>query len=316
MSLHWLPHLASIADSFIYVILHMEMTGSSIKGFVNTHFHTPYSGFWSCYIVPFDTVVEAGTDGVFIRSPIVSLIKELPAGQVPQFDGRYVLEALFNCLIELEEAHNATWNDPMFWADFKSHYGYMNHPSKLYSILQKIWLKQEDLNHTGSHKINNAVGQLNASAKLALLQQQVPDNMDGVHHLYGFQGCAETSSKCFPYEDAWCQGTQLEMSCLSRLVQRHGGMPVNKVMRDWVTNLATTHSSSDPVWPSSIPNYQKVIGHEIKAEMKEATGKLLDVIVACIGGGSNAIGSFMSSSWIHLCTLWVLRPSEKAHAPG
>lgn len=103
----------------------------------------------------------------------VSKANSLPA-RFGQFGGAYVPEALFDCLIELEEAHAKAKNDPEFWKEFRSYYGYMNRPSNLYFAERmteamggaKIWFKREDLNHTGSHKINNAVGQVRSSVMI------------------------------------------------------------------------------------------------------------------------------------------------------
>ncbi|KAI6141833.1 tryptophan synthase beta subunit-like PLP-dependent enzyme [Pisolithus tinctorius] len=375
-SLHRLPYLASIADSFIYVVSRMGTTGSSVKGFVNSelpdiiarirkHTSVPLAvGFGVATRAHFDAVVEAGADGVVVGSRIVSLIKEAPAGQVPQvvenfcrglkgsspsnsstagvqssqyhypvvagisrptgmtllpprfgqFGGQYVPEALFDCLIELEEAHNATRNDPTFWAEFESHYGYMNRPSKLYfaeSLTKyangaQIWLKREDLNHTGSHKINNAVGQILLAKRLGKTRI-IAETGAGQHGVATATVCARFGMECVIYmgaEDVRRQALNVfRMRMLgAKVVPVESGSKtlkdaVNEAMRDWVTNLATTHfligSCFGPhPFPTIVRDYQKVIGREIKAQMKEATGKLPDVVVACVGGGSNAIGSF------------------------
>ncbi|KAI6020268.1 tryptophan synthase beta subunit-like PLP-dependent enzyme [Pisolithus microcarpus] len=375
-SLHRLPYLTSIADSFIYVVSRMGTTGSSVKGFVNSelpdiiarirkHTSVPLAvGFGVATRLHFDAVVEAGADGVVVGSRIVSLIKQAPADQVPQvvenfcrglkgssssnsstagvhssqyhypvvagisrptgmtllpprfgqFGGQYVPEALFDCLIELEEAHNATREDPTFWAEFESHYGYMNRPSKLYfaeSLTKyangaQIWLKREDLNHTGSHKINNAVGQILLAKRLGKTRI-IAETGAGQHGVATATVCARFGMECVIYmgsEDARRQALNVfRMKMLgAKVVPVESGSKtlkdaVNEAMRDWVTNLATTHfligSCFGPhPFPTIVRDYQKVIGHEIKAQMKEAIGKLPDVVVACVGGGSNAIGSF------------------------
>lgn len=374
-SLHRLPFLTSIADTFIYVVSRMGTTGSSVKGFVNSelpdiiarireHTSVPLAvGFGVATRAHFDAVVEAGADGVVVGSRLVPLIKEAPLNNIPQvvekfcrelttaspgsstagvqsseyhfpvvtgisrptgttllpprfgqFGGQYVPEALFDCLIELEEAHNKTLNDPTFWAEFESHYGYMNRPSKLYfaeSLTKyangaQIWLKREDLNHTGSHKINNAVGQILLAKRLGKTRI-IAETGAGQHGVATATVCARFEMECVIYmgaEDVRRQALNVfRMKMLgAKVVPVESGSKtlkdaVNEAMRDWVTNLATTHflvgSCFGPhPFPTIVRDYQKVIGREIKSQMKEATGKLPDVVVACVGGGSNAIGSF------------------------
>ncbi|KIJ64971.1 hypothetical protein HYDPIDRAFT_89848 [Hydnomerulius pinastri MD-312] len=375
-SLNRLPLLASIADSFIYVVSRMGTTGSSVKGTMNTDLpniigrirkHTAVPlvvGFGVATRAHFEAVVEAGADGVVVGSRLVSLMKQSSVEEIPQlvenfcreitlkgrpttttlvpassqyhypvnngtarpigttllpprfgqFGGQYVPEALFDCLIELEEAHNATLNDPTFWAEFESHYGYMNRPSKLYfaeSLTKhaggaQIWLKREDLNHTGSHKINNAIGQILLAKRLGKTRI-IAETGAGQHGVATATVCARFGMECVIYmgaEDARRQALNVfRMKMLGATVvpveagSRTLKDAVNEAMRDWVTNLATTHfligSCFGPhPFPTIVRDYQKVIGREIKGQMKEATGKLPDVVVACVGGGSNAIGSF------------------------
>ncbi|KAI6130828.1 tryptophan synthase beta subunit-like PLP-dependent enzyme [Pisolithus croceorrhizus] len=368
-SLHRLPYLTSIADSFIYVVSRMGTTGSSVKGFVNSelpdiiarirkHTSVPLAvGFGVATRLHFDAVVEAGADGVVVGSRIVSLIKQAPADQVPQvvenfcrglkgssssdsstagvqssqyhypvvagisrptgmtllpprfgqFGGQYVPEALFDCLIELEEAHDATRTDPTFWAEFEGHYGYMNRPSKLYfaeSLTKyadgaQIWLKREDLYVSADHAI--------LLAKRLGKTRIIAETGAGQHGVATATVCARFGMECVIYmgaEDARRQALNVfRMKMLgAKVVPVESGSKtlkdaVNEAMRDWVTNLATTHfligSCFGPhPFPTIVRDYQKVIGREIKAQMKEAIGKLPDVVVACVGGGSNAIGSF------------------------
>ncbi|KAH0831418.1 bifunctional tryptophan synthase TRP1 [Lanmaoa asiatica] len=231
-----------------------------------------------------------------------------------QFGGQYVPEALFDCLIELEEAYNATLIDPSFWAEFESHYGYMNRPSKLYfaeSLTQyaggaQIWLKREDLNHTGSHKINNAIGQVLLAKRLGKTRI-IAETGAGQHGVATATVCARFGIQCVIYmgaEDVRRQALnvfRIKMLGATVIPVESGSKTlkdaVNEAMRDWVTNLANTHfligSCFGPhPFPTIVRDYQRVIGREIKAQMKEAAGKLPDVVVACVGGGSNAIGSF------------------------
>ncbi|KAH7883140.1 tryptophan synthase beta subunit-like PLP-dependent enzyme [Phlebopus sp. FC_14] len=246
-----------------------------------------------------------------IARPIGTTLLPLRFGQ---FGGQYVPEALFDCLIELEEAHNAALKDPTFWAEFESHYGYMNRPSKLYfaeSLTKhaggaQIWLKREDLNHTGSHKINNAVGQILLAKRLGKTRI-IAETGAGQHGVATATVCARFGLQCVIYmgaEDVRRQALnvfRMKMLGATVIPVESGSKTlkdaVNEAMRDWVTNLATTHfligSCFGPhPFPTIVRDYQKVIGREIKAQMKEAIGKLPDVVVACVGGGSNAIGSF------------------------
>jgi tryptophan synthase len=116
-------------------------------------------------VVPIvDVVTESSQD---VTAPGKTPLKQLPP-RFGEFGGQYVPEALFDCLVELEAAHQNAMADPEFWKEFESYYGYINRPSGLYEAERltehaggaRIWFKREDLNHTGSHKINNAVGQV------------------------------------------------------------------------------------------------------------------------------------------------------------
>jgi hypothetical protein len=118
----------------------------------------------AAHVVPVvdEVVTEASSDAI-----LGDAVKQLPA-RFGEFGGQYVPEALFDCLVELEAVHSHAINDPTFWEEFESYYGYINRPSGLYEATRlteyaggaKIWFKREDLNHTGSHKINNAMGQV------------------------------------------------------------------------------------------------------------------------------------------------------------
>jgi tryptophan synthase len=249
------------------------------------------------------------SDGA-LMSPTVAL---LPA-RFGQFGGQYVPEALFDCLVELEEAHNSAVNDPKFWEEFQGYYGYMNRPSKLYfaeSLTKhaggaQIWLKREDLNHTGSHKINNAIGQILLARRLGKTRI-IAETGAGQHGVATATVCARFGMECVIYmgaEDVRRQALNVfRMNMLgAKVIPVESGSrtlkdAVNEAMRDWVTNLSTTHylvgSCIGPhPFPTIVRDFQKVIGQEIKSQLKEAKGKLPDVIVACVGGGSNAIGTF------------------------
>lgn len=382
-SLDRIKFLASIADSFIYLVSRMGTTGSSDKVAINSalpdniarvrkYASVPVAvGFGVANRSHFDTVADSGADGVVVGSRIVIIIKEsqngdalsnvqkyceevsgrgdqsrkrdsqatrqltepsltngetsapvthagsgstvLPA-RFGQFGGQYVPEALFECLSELEVAHKSAMSDPNFWKEFQSYYGYMNRPSKLFfaeSLTKeaggaKIWLKREDLNHTGSHKINNAIGQILLARRIGKTRI-IAETGAGQHGVATATVCAKFGMECVIYmgaEDVRRQALnvfRIEMLGAKVIPVQSGSRTlkdaVNEALRDWVTNLATTHylvgSAIGPhPFPTMVRDFQKVISEELKSQMQEAAGKLPDVIVACVGGGSNAIGAF------------------------
>lgn len=258
---------------------------------------------------PLTSKPSTPSDGA-LKTPTVALLPP----RFGQFGGQYVPEALFDCLVELEEAHNSAITDPKFWEEFESYYGYMNRPSKLYfaeSLTKhaggaQIWLKREDLNHTGSHKINNAIGQILLARRLGKTRI-IAETGAGQHGVATATVCARFGLECVVYmgaEDVRRQALNVfRMNMLgAKVIPVESGSrtlkdAVNEAMRDWVTNLSTTHylvgSCIGPhPFPTIVRDFQKVIGREIKSQLKEAKGKLPDVIVACVGGGSNAIGTF------------------------
>ncbi|KAI9571447.1 tryptophan synthase beta subunit-like PLP-dependent enzyme [Boletus coccyginus] len=374
-SLNRIKFLASIADSFIYVVSRMGTTGSSVQGSINSELpdiiarvreytSVPIAvGFGVATRAHFEYVQSAGADGVVIGSRLVTIIKEAsldvishtvelfcreftqgdssppvqsppaPSASVPfilekvtsqaatslparfgTFGGQFVPEALFGCLLELEEAHKSALSDPEFWKEFESYYGYMNRPSKLYfaeSLTKhaggaQIWLKREDLNHTGSHKINNAIGQILLAKRLGK-KRIIAETGAGQHGVATATVCARFGLECVVYmgaEDVRRQALNVfRMKMLGATVipvesgSRTLKDAVNEALRDWVTNLSSTHylvgSCIGPhPFPTIVRDFQKVIGKEIKSQLYEIKGKLPDVVVACVGGGSNAIGTF------------------------
>ncbi|KAG8984935.1 tryptophan synthetase, partial [Tulasnella sp. 427] len=237
----------------------------------------------------------------------------LPA-RFGEFGGQYVPEALVESLAELEEAHKKALADPEFWKEFESFYGYMNRPSRLYLAERltehaggaKVWLKREDLNHTGSHKINNAIGQILLARRIGKTRI-IAETGAGQHGVATATVCARFGMECIIYmgeED--CRRQALNVFRIrmlgGKVVPVSSGSKtlkdaINEAMRDWVTNLATTHylvgSAIGPhPFPTIVRDYQRVIGREIKSQLAEVRQKLPDVVVACVGGGSNAIGTF------------------------
>ncbi|PIL24494.1 hypothetical protein GSI_14249 [Ganoderma sinense ZZ0214-1] len=230
------------------------------------------------------------------------------------FGGQYVPEALWDCLIELEEAHKAAMKDPEFIKEWESLYGYMNRPSNLYKAEKltehaggaTIWLKREDLNHTGSHKINNAIGQILLAKRLGKTRI-IAETGAGQHGVATATACARFGLQCVIYmgaEDVRRQALNVFRIRMlgAEVVPVHSGSctlkdAVNEALRDWVTNLANTHyligSAIGPhPFPTIVRDFQRVIGQEIKSQLGSLTGRLPEAVVACVGGGSNSIGTF------------------------
>lgn len=241
------------------------------------------------------------------------LNKVLPA-RFGMFGGAYVPESLVDSLSELEQAHKKALADPEFWKEFESHYTYINRPSNLYLAERltehaggaKIWLKREDLNHTGSHKINNAIGQILLAKRLGKTRI-ICETGAGQHGVATATACAKFGLECIVYmgaEDVRRQALNVfRIKMLGgKVVPVTSGSQtlkdaINEAMREWVTNLKTTHylvgSAIGPhPFPTIVRDFQRVIGREIKQQMVEKEGKLPDAVVACVGGGSNAIGTF------------------------
>ncbi|KAI0273426.1 bifunctional tryptophan synthase TRP1 [Gloeopeniophorella convolvens] len=383
-TLHRIRFLATIADTFIYVVSKMGTTGSSDKVSLNSALPNIIARIKEYTTVPlavgfgvstrdhFNVVADAGAEGVVVGSRLVSVIKEAPADQISakveeycrtlslkgyppqqrspangaaqptrpvtnanrtgppvsnsasepivlparfgQFGGQYVPEALFDCLVELEAAHKSAMVDPEFWKEWEGLFKYMNRPSNLYFAEKltkhaggaKIWMKREDLNHTGSHKINNAIGQILLARRIGKTRI-IAETGAGQHGVATATVCARFGLECVIYmgaEDVRRQALnvfRIEMLG-AKVIPVHSGSrtlkdAVNEAMRDWVTNLSTTHylvgSAIGPhPFPTIVRDFQRVIGKEIKQQMQEVRGKLPDVVVACVGGGSNAIGTF------------------------
>ncbi|KAH8699220.1 bifunctional tryptophan synthase [Talaromyces proteolyticus] len=231
-----------------------------------------------------------------------------------QFGGQYVPESLMDCLAELEKGFNEARNDPKFWEEFRSYYPYMGRPSKLHLANRltdhvggaNIWLKREDLNHTGSHKINNALGQILVARRLGKTRI-IAETGAGQHGVATATCCAKFGMKCVVYmgaEDVRRQALNVfRMRLLgAEVVAVEAGSrtlrdAVNEAMRAWVVDLDTTHyiigSAIGPhPFPTIVRTFQSVIGDETKQQMSELIGKLPDAVVACVGGGSNAVGMF------------------------
>ncbi|USW47652.1 Putative pyridoxal-phosphate dependent enzyme, tryptophan synthase, alpha chain [Septoria linicola] len=246
---------------------------------------------------------------------------ELVPSRFGQFGGQYVPESLMDCLAELERGFSQAINDPKFWEEFRSYYPYMSRPSSLHKSERlteqtraesqpgygaNIYLKREDLNHTGSHKINNAIGQILIARRLGKTEI-IAETGAGQHGVATATVCARFGMKCTVYmgaEDVRRQALNVfRMKLLgASVVAVEAGSrtlrdAVNEALRKWVEKLDTTHyiigSAIGPhPFPTMVRTFQSVIGSETKQQMQELTGRLPDAVVACVGGGSNAVGMF------------------------
>ena len=246
---------------------------------------------------------------------------ELMPSRFGEFGGQYVPESLMDCLAQLEKGFNDARNDPKFWEEFRSYYPYMSRPSSLHKAsrltgnLRKdckpgmganIYLKREDLNHTGSHKINNALGQALIAKRLGKTEI-IAETGAGQHGVATATVCALFGLKCTIYmgaEDVRRQALNVFRIKLlgAQVIAVEAGTKtlrdaVNEAMRKWVEKLDTTHyiigSAIGPhPFPTIVRTFQSVIGSETKEQMQAQTGRLPEAVVACVGGGSNAAGMF------------------------
>ena len=240
---------------------------------------------------------------------------DIRAGHFGQFGGRYVPEALIAALDEIENAHNAAQKDPVFLAELAHlHKTYSGRPSIITEAKRfaehaggaRIILKREDLNHTGSHKINNVLGQA-LLAKRSGKKRIIAETGAGQHVVASATAAALMGLECVVYmgeEDTKRQALNVvRMKLLgAEVVPVTTGSKtlkdaINEAMRDWVTNVETTNYLFGTVagphpFPTMVRDFQKIIGEEARAQVLELTGKLPDAVLACVGGGSNAIGIF------------------------
>ncbi|MFB1080924.1 tryptophan synthase subunit beta [Jeotgalibacillus sp. JSM ZJ347] len=236
-------------------------------------------------------------------------------GQFGQFGGRFVPETLMQSVIDLEKAYKETKEDPEFQKEL-NHYlsDYVGRETPLYYAGNltkkiggsKIYLKREDLNHTGAHKINNTIGQALLAVKMGK-RKIVAETGAGQHGVATATVCALLNLDCVIFmgeEDIRRQELNVfRMELLGARVesvsQGSGTLKdaVNEAMRYWVANVEDTHYIIGSVlgphpFPEMVRDFQSVIGKETKKQMLEKEGRLPDEIIACIGGGSNAIGMF------------------------
>ncbi|PIG86201.1 tryptophan synthase [Aspergillus arachidicola] len=366
--------LCSMADSFIYLVSRMGVTGAT--GTLNTELpaliqrvkslsgNVPVAVGFGISTRDHFLSVTSIADGAVIGSQVINILADAPAGQAAQavedycakitqrkvtadastdairsttetkavsltddaeaavtdgpgrfgnFGGQYAPEALTTCLAELEAGFQAALDDPTFWEEYRSYYPYMGRPSSLHQATRltehvggaNIWLKREDLNHTGSHKINNALGQILIARRLGKTEI-IAETGAGQHGVATATVCAKFGMKCTIYmgaEDVRRQAlnvfrirllgaTVIPVESGSRTLRD----AVNEAFRAWIVRLDTTHyiigSAIGPhPFPTMVRTFQSVIGDETKAQMQEL-GKSPDAVVACVGGGSNSVGMF------------------------
>lgn len=237
------------------------------------------------------------------------------AGRFGDFGGRYIPETLMRTLHELEEAYRFYKNDPAFQAelaDLLENYG--GRPSRLYEAENltgelggaKIYLKREDLNHTGSHKINNVLGQTLLAKRMGKTRV-IAETGAGQHGVATATAAALFGMECEVFmgeEDTQRQALNVyRMRLLGAQVHsvtsgtRTLKDAVNETMRQWSMRVADTHYVLGSVmgphpFPTMVRDFQSIIGREARAQLLEKEGVLPDVVVACVGGGSNAMGAF------------------------
>eukprot|EP00029_Vermamoeba_vermiformis_P000261 TRINITY_DN1028_c0_g1_i1.p1 TRINITY_DN1028_c0_g1~~TRINITY_DN1028_c0_g1_i1.p1 ORF type:complete len:690 (-),score=219.58 TRINITY_DN1028_c0_g1_i1:46-2091(-) len=237
----------------------------------------------------------------------------LPA-KFGQFGGRYAPETLIAALEELESTWAKLKTDVDFQKEVKSYYNFIGRPTPLYYAERmtkecggaNIWFKREDLAHTGAHKINNAIGQA-LLAKRLNKTRIIAETGAGQHGVATATVCAKLGLECVIYmgaEDIERQSLNVfKMKLLGATVvpvvsgSKTLKDAVNEAMRDWVTNVRNTHyivgSAIGPhPFPTIVRDFQSVIGSEARQQFRDKMGKLPDVVMACVGGGSNSIGMF------------------------
>ena len=229
--------------------------------------------------------------------------------------GQYIPETLMNAVIELEEAYNHYKNDPEFIKELTALFNdYAGRPSRLYYAKKmtedlggaKIYLKREDLNHTGSHKINNVLGQALLAKKMGKTRL-IAETGAGQHGVATATAAALLGMECVVFmgeEDTKRQALNVyRMKLLgSEVIPVKTGTAtlkdaVSEAMREWTSRIDDTHYCLGSVmgphpFPTIVRDFQAVISREIKQQIMEKEGRLPDVVMACVGGGSNAMGTF------------------------
>ena len=231
------------------------------------------------------------------------------------YGGRYVAETLMPLILSVEKAYDEAQADPAFQAeldDYLTHY--VGRPSPLYHARRlsdhlggaKVYFKRDELNHTGAHKINNTMGQILLARRMGK-ERIIAETGAGQHGVATATVCALFGMKCIVYmgeTDIARQAPNVfRMKLLgAEVVPVTSGSAtlkdaMNEALRDWVSNVDDTYyiigtAAGPHPYPAMVRNFQKIIGEEVRQQMMAAEGRLPDSLVACIGGGSNAIGLF------------------------
>ena len=236
-------------------------------------------------------------------------------GYFGRFGGQFVAETLMQAVLQLQDAYRTAQHDPTFWAQFRAELAdYVGRPSPLYFAKRltekaggaEIWLKREDLNHTGAHKINNTIGQALLAERLGK-PRLIAETGAGQHGVASATVAARLGLECVIYmgaDDVQRQApnvyrmkllgaTVVPVSAGSRTLKD----ALNEALRDWAANVDNTFyiigtAAGPHPYPELVRDFQKVIGEEAKAQAQAHFGALPDAVVACVGGGSNAIGLF------------------------
>ncbi|MDB5595479.1 MAG: trpB [Hyphomicrobiales bacterium] len=236
-------------------------------------------------------------------------------GHFGNFGGRFVAETLMPLILQLEEAYGVAKADPSFQAEL-DHLAkhYVGRPSPLYYAERmtehlggaKIYFKRDELNHTGAHKINNVLGQILLARRMGK-KRIIAETGAGQHGVATATACAKYGLECVVYMGAVDVERQrpnvfrMEMLGAEIVPVQSGSRTLkdamNEALRDWVTNVADTFycigtAAGPHPYPAMVRDFQSVIGNEVRWQMEEAEGRLPDSLIACIGGGSNAIGLF------------------------
>ena len=236
-------------------------------------------------------------------------------GRFGDFGGQYIPETVMTAVHELEAAYDKYKDDPEFNRELRELYrDYANRPSMLYYAEKmtkdlggaKVYIKREDLNHTGAHKINNVLGQLLLAKKMGK-KRIIAETGAGQHGVATATVCALMGLECEVYMGSTDMERQsLNVYRMNLLGAKVTGVnsgtatlkdAINEAFRDWCSNIDTTFYCIGSVmgphpYPTMVRDFQKIIGEEIKAQLMEKEGKLPDAVVACVGGGSNAMGAF------------------------
>ena len=236
-------------------------------------------------------------------------------GMFGLYGGRFVAETLMPLVLAVERAYDAARRDPAFATDVRYYLEhYVGRPSPLYFAERltrhcrgaKIYLKREDLNHTGAHKVNNTVGQILLARRMGK-RRIIAETGAGMHGVATATVCALFDLPCVVYMGA----TDIERQMPNVFRMKMLGAEVrpvtsgtatlkdamNEALRDWVANVEDTYYLIGTVagphpYPAMVRDFQCVIGEEVRTQMQQAEGRLPDSLVACVGGGSNAMGLF------------------------